>query len=285
VKLLSFRNYYSFMAVYGGLTQYTVSRMKLSWKELPDDLDEHWQKLTALMNPAGNFRELRELHDGYEIPACLSPVLFVKDLTMIEEAQDNMSPPGSQLWNMTKFRMIGKALRRFYLSKSVRYEFLPIPLLQEWMLHQKGVDVKTQDFYSKINEPTLRLDDAKDSKRGTKSTPMPDGGQTSPTSGALASSRHAFSAREGQTGNSFVIHVSDGTRKSVVYNPQTILESLIERLCAARSVERSKVKLFDMDQKEITNTSVSLAELDVRELQLQLPSDAPRARSDAVTKL
>src|SRR4051812_44155365 len=115
--MLSFKNYYGLMAIYGGLTQYTVSRMKLSWKELPEELEENWKRLEALCSPIGNFKPLRELHDNSEAPAIMSPVLFVKDLTMIEEGIETFDPPGTALWNMNKVRKIGKMLRRFYIVR------------------------------------------------------------------------------------------------------------------------------------------------------------------------
>jgi hypothetical protein len=84
------------MAVFAGLTQYTVARMKQSWsvrfllippalsfahmflQEISQELEESWEKLESLCSPIGNFKNLRDIHDKARAPCVKSPsALFI----------------------------------------------------------------------------------------------------------------------------------------------------------------------------------------------------------------
>jgi len=88
VKLLNLNNFTGLMSIFAGLTQFTVSRMKLTWKGLPDKLIEKWEKLETICSPLGNFKHLRVLHDASEPPVVRTPTLFLKDLVFIEEQKN-----------------------------------------------------------------------------------------------------------------------------------------------------------------------------------------------------
>eukprot|EP01126_Amoeba_proteus_P059921 TRINITY_DN7879_c0_g1_i1.p1 TRINITY_DN7879_c0_g1~~TRINITY_DN7879_c0_g1_i1.p1 ORF type:complete len:310 (+),score=79.49 TRINITY_DN7879_c0_g1_i1:114-932(+) len=73
------------MAVFLGLTQYTVARMQSTWGGIPPVDREKWSKLESLCSPMLNFKNLRVLHDKFEFPAVKAASLFTKDLTFMED--------------------------------------------------------------------------------------------------------------------------------------------------------------------------------------------------------
>ena len=64
----------------------------------------------------------------------------------------------------------------------------------------------------------------------------------------------------------FAIHMNDGMRKTVVYNPASYLEDILLRICDARDAQIQDFDTSFMDGTPITKLNVSLAELGVTEI-------------------
>ena len=71
--MLSIRNYFGLMGVFGGLTQFAVSRLKLTWAHVHKDILDQWKKIESLCSPLGNFRNLRAHMDASGSPQLRAP--------------------------------------------------------------------------------------------------------------------------------------------------------------------------------------------------------------------
>lgn len=144
-KLLEMCNFHGAMAIVVGLTQTAVSRLRESWKKV-SSMDK-WKGLEQIMSPMGNWRALRTLHDNVAPPLIPTPMLYLKDLTFIEDGNDDVRlrhfPFSShqsasntlvrraqwydkqrKLISWEKIKLLGKVLTRIQLAQEVPYKFL-----------------------------------------------------------------------------------------------------------------------------------------------------------------
>jgi len=156
VKLLSLNNFTGLMAVYAGLTQFTVSRMKLTWKNLTEKLIEKWEKLETLCSPFGNFKGLRTLHEISLPPVVQTPTIFIKDLVFIEELKDKHE--NTELLNVTKLNLLGKVIEKIQTAQSIKYMLNSIPVIQQFIKEELYIiSLQDQEENSKMNEPPSSL--------------------------------------------------------------------------------------------------------------------------------
>jgi len=156
VKLFSLRNYISLMAVFAGITQYTVIRLHQTWKGLSDKQKLKWNKLETICSPMNNFKNLRLQHDTNLTPIVKTPTIFLKDLTYIEE-NDNFDTSNQDLLNVTKLRLLGKLIERIQTSQSYKYEFNLIPEIYEQLTKLYCISLDEQELISKKQEPPTSL--------------------------------------------------------------------------------------------------------------------------------
>jgi len=140
------------MSVFAGLTQFTITRLRLTWKGLSDKLKEKWNKLETICSPMNNFRNLRQLHDTSVTPIVKTPTLFLKDLTYIEE-QDNFHVDDPNLLNVTKIRLLGKLIERLQNSQAIKYQFNVIPEIYDLLNDIFYISLDDQEYISKKHEP------------------------------------------------------------------------------------------------------------------------------------
>jgi hypothetical protein len=155
VKLLSLRNFFGLMAVFAGLTQFPVSRMKLTWDHVHRDTIEQWKKIETVCSPLGNFRNFRALQDRSTFPQLRAPILFVKDLTFIEDANKDFLEGSTKLLNWEKIQMLGKVVHQSLgsLYKS-NYELGINTEVQNFLIAQNGLSLEEQEHFSTFNEPS-----------------------------------------------------------------------------------------------------------------------------------
>jgi len=158
VKLLAMRNYAGLMSVVIGLSQYSVSRMQLTWKSVPQPLMDKWHKLESLCSPISNFKNLREIHSNSTLPSVKAPTIFLKDIAFIEENKqflefENKDGTVHKLWNINKIQQIGKIMAMLSDAQRINYEFQPVPILQKYLENVPFRDAATCDTFSHRNEP------------------------------------------------------------------------------------------------------------------------------------
>jgi len=147
-KLLSLRNYIGLMSVFAGLTQFTVTRLRLTWKGLSEKLNAKWNKLETICSPISNFKTLRLLHDTNTTPIVKTPTLFLKDLTYIEE-QDNFHGDDPNLLSVTKIRLLGKLIERIQTSQTSKYQFNQVSEIYETLTNLYHISLEQQEYISK----------------------------------------------------------------------------------------------------------------------------------------
>eukprot|EP01127_Copromyxa_protea_P010085 TRINITY_DN2424_c0_g1_i1.p1 TRINITY_DN2424_c0_g1~~TRINITY_DN2424_c0_g1_i1.p1 ORF type:complete len:804 (+),score=144.21 TRINITY_DN2424_c0_g1_i1:44-2455(+) len=111
-KLIVYNNDHGFMAFYTALTQNNLKHMKEAFNHLSAKDLEKWEILNNYANPIGNFKVIREKYKTTETqlpPSSFvkTPLLFLKDLTMVEEAYQDFTDPEKTLINITKMNFLG----------------------------------------------------------------------------------------------------------------------------------------------------------------------------------
>jgi len=152
VKLLALNNFQGLMAIFVGLTQYTVSRMEQTWAGIPQDLKDKWTKVQTLCSPIGNFKHVREKMNAQPIPCVTTTTVFVKDLTFLEEGNKLYVNKNKTLYNI--YRLIQAGLTYFHIRQTQRHSFelKPIPFIQYFLLNCKYLTTKEQEIYSLRND-------------------------------------------------------------------------------------------------------------------------------------
>lgn len=144
------KNFSSLMAIVSALNRSCITRLKLTWKGLPQKSRQTLQRLMVLMEPSSNYKNYRAVLK--EVPFPFIPfqgVIFV-DLTFIEE---NPNVVSSGLINFAKMRMISDQLFPLARLKTTPYSFTAIPEIQSLLKSIRFVS--DEDLYkqSKLNEP------------------------------------------------------------------------------------------------------------------------------------
>uniref|UniRef100_A0A6B2L436 Ras-GEF domain-containing protein n=1 Tax=Arcella intermedia TaxID=1963864 RepID=A0A6B2L436_9EUKA len=167
VKLLVLRNFAGLMAVFLGLTQGPVSRMTQTWKSIPEEIEGKWQKLESLCSPGRNFKNLRAIHENCSTPSVKAPTLFVKDLTFIEDGNENFITEEIEInsvkkavkfWNLVKIQQLGRVIESVHSSQITPYNIPCHPALLEYLSNVAYVDRNTLETYSRTNEPPNKDD-------------------------------------------------------------------------------------------------------------------------------
>jgi len=155
IKLLSLRNYAGIIALSIALSQFSISRLDQTWKGLSDSLTEKWEKILSITSPQGNFKSLRNLHDNSLPPTVKAVFLFQKDILFIEEGNKNFSSTKPELWNVTKIKQLGKVIAQIHTCQNTHYPFEPNPQILHYIAVAIRLDEKTQEKFSRMNEPTV----------------------------------------------------------------------------------------------------------------------------------
>jgi len=160
-ELKNIQNYHGLMAIFAGLSQFGVSRLKASWK-LPSLYGSKWANLSQILNPVGNFRSLRQLQQNADPPVvpCLS--LLLHDLVLIEDGNDEYIEEEvyeKKFLNIEKALMLGKTFGFILKTRKCRYFFNQVDVMQKYFrdLKEEKLGVLTLDQINEISrvlEPT-----------------------------------------------------------------------------------------------------------------------------------
>lgn len=133
------RNYNAFMAIYIALSQNSVSKLGDVWLSLSSTLLSKWNAVCKTGSPLANFKRLRVKHDSPALPAILTPILFVKDLVMLDEGNSDFMDGDKQLINFQKFKMLGAMVLRFYRAQQACYPMTKDERVQQYLANINGL--------------------------------------------------------------------------------------------------------------------------------------------------
>lgn len=127
-ELKRIKNWHAFLAVITGLTQFPVSRLKQTWKQVPSQAIANFEKLQEFATPIGNFKNLRPLHDMEG--GILCPVIFLKDITLINEGNTDFV---KDYVNIHKIEILGTYLWKFNQLRSNTFDFCEVESIQKFL--------------------------------------------------------------------------------------------------------------------------------------------------------
>jgi len=88
-KLKDLQNYNGLMAIYTGLYQFPIQRLKSTWKSINFIYLRKWRAIEELMSPMRNFRELRELQAKASPPKIPCLTILFHDLVLSEDGNED----------------------------------------------------------------------------------------------------------------------------------------------------------------------------------------------------
>jgi len=152
VKLLSLNNFQGLMAIFVGLSQYTVSRMENTWAQVTPDLIEKWSKVQTLCSPLGNFKRLREKMAQCELPCVMAPTLFIKDQTFLEDGNKQHLGKKKEYFNLYRIVQSGIYWETLRTTQKIHYELKGVPFIQAFLESVTYIPVKEQESHSRTND-------------------------------------------------------------------------------------------------------------------------------------
>jgi len=123
VQLRKISNYSGMMQVLSSLNNSCVSRLHQSWKLVDVDRLEHFNEMNSLMDSKGNHHLYREALAVSRYPILPFHAICIKDLTFIEEANEDFLDEQRKIVNFEKMRLLGKVLLSIRRAQSMPYVF------------------------------------------------------------------------------------------------------------------------------------------------------------------
>lgn len=134
-------NFATTMEIMGGLNNVAITRLKKTWKGISERCKERWDKLTQLMDTAGNYAVYRaSLLNArtQKIPAIPFLGVFLRDLTFIEDGNENLIN-GEQI-NFEKNKLLGTLIKDFTDMQRTPYTIRKVAAI-----YQPLVDISIPD--------------------------------------------------------------------------------------------------------------------------------------------
>jgi len=146
------------MAMMSGLVQYPVFRMKNTWKNLPPAILSKWEKLEKLASPIDNFRNLRGAFLGSPPPSILPMSILLRDLTFIEDGNQNWHDKEAGLINCSKVELLGRVFTQVNERQHISYPLTYVSIIQEYIKNLFYLDdLRILDAQSKVIEPSILI--------------------------------------------------------------------------------------------------------------------------------
>jgi len=159
LELQKLKNWHSLIAIVSGLSQFAISRLKLTWKSVPAIRKGQFAQLEELVSPLGNFKNLRFAHDNDPPPCILSSTILVKDFTNLSEVS-NYQPKNSKTINMHKFSVLAKLMGRIHQVKHCLFDFVEVPVIQSYLsfiTDTKWANEEQLEEYSLRIQPSSKI--------------------------------------------------------------------------------------------------------------------------------
>jgi Leucine-rich repeat (LRR) protein len=159
---LAMNNFHSALQIGTGLSNSAVSRLKLTWGVLSGSVRPAWQRIEALLDPSGNYRNYRNACRLVPAGAPCVPFLGVlsSDLTFADDGNPDTIESGgngdehkTRVTNYSKCRVLASIMRPFYEHIGQIYMLQPCTWIQEILLGGEFVDDKELYELSLVIEP------------------------------------------------------------------------------------------------------------------------------------
>lgn len=136
-------NFQTLMEILVGLSMGPVSRLTETWDQLSKDKLASFERLQRLIDNRKNYNNYRTVLKDSPLPAFPYVGLSLKDLTFIEDGNENYTDDKKQVINWQKMRMISDVFSNMQRFQQHPYEFEEKPLMRAWL--ETGRQVVTDD--------------------------------------------------------------------------------------------------------------------------------------------
>ena len=141
-------NFQTLMEILVGLSMGPVSRLTETWDNLPKDKLANFERLQRLIDNRKNYNNYRTVLKGCSRPAFPYVGLMLKDLTFIEDGNDNFLDKEKKIINWQKMRMISDVFSSMQTFQQHPYDFEKQPLLRTWLKKGRTVVTNDDDLYN-----------------------------------------------------------------------------------------------------------------------------------------
>lgn len=138
-------NFNTMMEILVGLMLGPVQRLKSTWESVPSSVISTYKKLSSLIDNRKNYFNYRDaLKIAKKSRIETLPIfpyvgLYLKDLTFIEDGNDNFTDKENKFINFEKMAMIANIFVEFQTYQENIYLFEPLPLALNWLKNQKNI--------------------------------------------------------------------------------------------------------------------------------------------------
>lgn len=129
-NLIDLKNYSSSMAIYAGLKETAIYRLKKTWEFISDDHKELFEECGELLSVAQKFKNLREALKLVSPPCIPYFGIFMSDLATIETCNREFIIE-EQLININKKRICAKIIKDIRRLQQTKYSFIQISYLRK----------------------------------------------------------------------------------------------------------------------------------------------------------
>eukprot|EP01128_Nolandella_sp_AFSM9_P001559 TRINITY_DN1175_c0_g1_i1.p1 TRINITY_DN1175_c0_g1~~TRINITY_DN1175_c0_g1_i1.p1 ORF type:complete len:844 (-),score=218.24 TRINITY_DN1175_c0_g1_i1:59-2443(-) len=151
-KFVELKNYCGIFAVVSSLCHFAIDRLHETWRLLPKREKEKWDLLQDFATPMGNFKNMRVIAENAQPPTIPPLALLVKDLTFIEDGNEDYSDSKKKIINVEKVFMLGKIVQRVKHIQAVRYQLAYVECLQDLLTNGKVMNEDEREATSKSLE-------------------------------------------------------------------------------------------------------------------------------------
>jgi len=155
-KCYAMNNFNSAMEICTGLNMASISRLKRTWKLVPDRYIKTFNNLSELISPVGNFHLYREILQKKDLPINPYIALSLRDLSVIEmnnETFTDNDEKSKTVINFQKLRLIYPHFTTIQKLQSTPYVYEPNPVIQTFLDTTKILNEEQIWSVSKVHEP------------------------------------------------------------------------------------------------------------------------------------
>eukprot|EP01127_Copromyxa_protea_P014289 TRINITY_DN3957_c0_g1_i3.p1 TRINITY_DN3957_c0_g1~~TRINITY_DN3957_c0_g1_i3.p1 ORF type:complete len:302 (-),score=49.22 TRINITY_DN3957_c0_g1_i3:417-1322(-) len=135
--LMKYKNWNGFMTIMVGLSQTKIVSKTEVWQLLPTSVREKFYKLQTYIFPSFNFGALRPLHDqlpGDKYPSVKTPIVFLKDLVMLNEGSKDWIDKEKGIINASKMSVLGRLVQTIHTPR-MKYNFRKVRIIQDFIVN------------------------------------------------------------------------------------------------------------------------------------------------------
>jgi len=126
------------MEIVSGLLGSSVSRLKRTWKMVPEELSGNFETEYSQLF----YRNCKLLRDAvkHSVPPCLPYIgTYLADLTFIEDGNPNLIGDG-KLINFEKRQMISKVISELRVYQQKKYSLITVPTIRDFLYTQLSAE-------------------------------------------------------------------------------------------------------------------------------------------------